>query len=423
MSSSVEQFNVAVKAIPDANTINYLHDVWGKLGVRIIYEKAADFNVKHPVYSRIMCSTFNRSCSFQYPGTILTPTPDGFKVISVPVAPPVTQYQSKFLYNNTTSDTPIISAQDGTTITMYYFGDTWVFSTHRGFDVGRLKCTDRSYADLIHETLEAYAFDFDKLDKNKCYTIGFNHEDFHPFHSRGGSGVTVPHTDDNDVDMVGNDAANVRQHKHTCAWFIQSVDIVAFNAGKLVVRYDDDIGLPLQTRVTFNSINDMFQTANGAYDMYKKKGVVNFGYLLRINNRDYLVESSLLRNIRNIFYSNKFNKLESKFDKRKYIIVNSFMDATKHEIFKTLFPRFDSDFKLIEDKVSQLVKSVVNIVRSHPNKFQPSSMMEIVALELYNHITKTVTPESINKKSINSFIYSTILLDTKYTSLIYSIVW
>ena len=56
------------------------------------------------------------------------------------------------------------------------------------------------------------------------------------------------------------------------AWFIQSVDLEKFNASELpYVTYVEDIGLPTQESVKFSNIKQLFNSANNAYEEYRKR--------------------------------------------------------------------------------------------------------------------------------------------------------
>lgn len=411
MTSPLNRFTEFVKSIPSEDTINYLNTVLGKKGVKVIYEKAENFQKDAPTYDRLMFSTFDRSCPFDFPGTILSSTNGGppYKVISVPPAPPVTRYKSNYLFKNF-SRCSIVKANDGTTVTLYYHNDKWVISTHRGFEVNSYNWFGtRTYQDVVNEVLAQYSFDYNKLDKNKCYTFGFNHNEFHPFLEG-----RVTETESKE------DVKNVSR-----AWFIQSVDLTKFNNGqRSYVSFEDDIGLPLQESVQFNSVKDMFRGANDAYATYKDTGVVNYGYLIRIGSRQYLIESSLMKSIRHIFYSNKFNKLDTAFDKKKYITVNAFLDAGKHDMFKVLFPQYTKEFKTFEKKVDELVDAITNIIVENRNEktYKAESIVDIVAMELYHCINKSITIKIHKKEDVANLLY-TFVYSTKYTNLIYKLVY
>lgn len=393
---ATSKFNGFVKTIPGSNTLNYLHEELGKRGVKVVYEKAPGFDEDRPVYTRIMFGTFSRSCTFDFPGVVLARDGDGgYRVVSAPPAPPVTQYQAKHLHNNFHPDS-VIRANDGTTVTLYHHAGRWVISTHRGFEVNGYDLGDGTYQGVVDGVLAKYpGFSYAALDTGKSYTFGFKHESVHPF-----------------IDAADG--------KGGSAWFIQSSDIAMFNAGDdSYISYTEDIGLPLQVKVAFPSMKQLFQSANGAYEAYKKTGVVNYGYLIRIKGRAFLVESSLLCNIRKIFYSNKFHRLDVAFDKRKYITTNAFLDPTCHAIFRTLFPQFIPVFLSLEKKVDELVGAIVQVA-TEGDEFKQSTMVDTVAYELHSQICDKLAPHKTDPSAMKGVAYSYIY-DVKFTSMVYKI--
>jgi hypothetical protein len=438
MSSSIQQFNDFVKTIPDADTLNHLHDVLGKIGVKVVYEKAANFDQDKPVYTRLMFGTFKRSCPFEFPGVIMGQNLDDknnenkYKAVSVPPSPPVTQYQSKFLYKHFGRDMNIIKANDGTTVTLYYFGSKWVISTHRGFEVNSYNwIAQKTYQDVVREVLEEYPdFSYDKLDTCKCYTFGFNHSDFHPFRENNENleleNLKISESKFKEEFKENNPAEPTKNTKPSVrAWFIQSVDLVKFNASDIsYVSYDEKIGLPVQECVKFSNIKHLFQSANNAYTEYTKNGSVNYGYLIRIGLKQFLVESTLLKHIRHIFYSNKFNNINDTFDKRKYIIVNTFLDSSKHTVFRKLFPQYKSQFDIMEQKMDDLVNAIIRINKDlkENKKIEPNNIVDVVAKELYEQITKTITLSNRDEDEVTNLLY-TYIYNTQYTNLVYQLVF
>lgn len=429
MFSSIQQFNDFVKTIPDTDTLNHLHDALGKIGVKVVYEKAANFYQDKPVYTRLMFGTFKRSCPFEFPGVIMGQQLEDqngekkYKAVSVPPSPPVTQYQSRFLYKHFGRDMSIIKANDGTTVTLYYFGSKWVISTHRGFEVNSYSwIAQKTYQEAVSEVLETYPdFSYDNLDKGKCYTFGFNHSDFHPFREN---------SENLEIGMSGCESKEELKEENTTkpnvrAWFIQSVDLVKFNTSDpSYVSYDENIGLPVQESVKFSNLKQLFQSANNAYTEYTKNGSVNYGYLIRIGFKQFLVESTLLRHIRHIFYSNRFNNINDAFDKRKYIIVNSFLDAGKHTVFRKLFPQYMSQFDMMEQKIDDLVNTILRINKDsrEDKKDEPENIVDVVAKELHMHISKTITLNNREEVEVTNLLY-VYIYNTRYTDLVYKLVF
>jgi hypothetical protein len=435
MTSSIQQFNNLVKTITDTDTLNHLKGVLVTIGVKVVYEQAVNFDKDNPLYTRLMFGTFNRSCPFEFPGVIMAQRLEDqngekkYKVVSVPPSPPVTQYQYNNMHTNFSKDTRIIKANDGTTVTLYYFDSRWVISTHRGFDVNSYNCiAQKTYQDVVDEVLEAYPdFSYDKLDRCKCYTFGFNHSDFHPFRENSKNleigNLKISEGESKEELKEENTIPNTKPDVR--AWFIQSVDLVKFNASNpSYLSYDENIGLPVQEIVEFSNLNKLQQSANNAYTEYLKNGSVNYGYLVLIGIKQFLVESTLLKHVRCIFYTNKFDNIKDEFDKRKYIIVNSFLDSNKHIIFRKLFPQYKSQFDTLEQKMDDLVNSIlrISIDSKKDKKVEPENIVDVVAKELYNQITKMTTLSNLNESEVTNLLYMYVY-NTKYTELMYKLVF
>ncbi len=96
----------------------------------------------------------------------------------------------------------VVKVEDGTHVTLYPWGEPngWEISTANGYAVSSLRWSGPlTYAEIIHdlvsrlypEFVEASGMslrvrpgrttlEFTKLDRSRCYTIGFRHHDFHP---------------------------------------------------------------------------------------------------------------------------------------------------------------------------------------------------------------------------------------------------
>jgi hypothetical protein len=276
---------------------------------------------------------------------------------------------------------------DGTNVNLYYYNDCWVYSSTKGFDVNNLIfLNNKTYLDVINEILLNYPdFNYNNLDKTKCYSLVFKYYEYHPF-------------------IMGK-KTNYEQFNQMI--LLQSVNMEKINnENKLDISYTDNIGLPIQERVEFNTndINDIFNITQNAYQEYisylkinrpdiynnnnidtpfltngdqlmmknytKRNYTPNFGFILRSTDfnttKEYsniLIESSLLSNIRQMIYNHKiinnykqnisgnnninnenyYNcKIESintlDFNKLKSLIT-----INKHYIFKSLFPQYSAE--------------------------------------------------------------------------------
>jgi len=271
----------------------------------------------------------------------------------------------------------IYKIYDGTNVNLYYYNDHWVFSTTKGYDVNNLIFhNNKTYLEIINELLLKYPdFSYDKLDKNKCYSLIFKYYDYHPF-------------------VLGK-KTNYEQFNQII--LLQSVDMYKLNNQlNLDISYDDEIGLPIQEKIEFNynNINEIFNITQNAYSEYinylkKNRSDIynnnnpniqllnnndqlmlknytlnqniyspNFGFILRSKNfnitneySNILIESTLLSNIRQLIYNHKLlNNNKFNIDKNNYQcdidnILNfnklkSLITINKHYIFKALFPQY-----------------------------------------------------------------------------------
>jgi hypothetical protein len=112
------------------------------------------------------------------------------------------------------------------------------------------------------------------------------------------------------------------------------------------------------------------------------------------------------------------------FDKRKYIIVNAFLDAGKHTVFRKLFPQYTSQFDTMKQKMDDLLNAILKINKDskEDKKGEPENIVDVVAMELHEQITKTITLSNLDEAEVINFLY-TYIYDTKYTNLVYKLVF
>ena len=406
MVEPAHKFLNFLKTIPAVGTMDYLNSVMGKRGVKVIYEKGSGYTEDGPVYERITLGTFKRSCDFEFPGVIFTPVAGGgYKVLSVPSAPPMSQYRKNDIERNFRGSS-IIKAEDGTTVTLYYYErlSKWVISTYRGFDVNSYELVgSRTYEDVVREVMDRYPmFSFDNLDKSMCYTIGFNHPDIHPF---------IPKAEPNNVSPR--------------AWFIRAVNTEKFgNGGNDYIDYGLDIGIPLQQYVKFSTMREMYNTANKAYSSYVEDGIANYGYIVRIGYRSYLVESTLLSEIRKLFYSNRFADISARYNKKNYAIISGVLSREKYDTMVVLFPQYEAIYNVMDTVTTALISGVMKLVYPLNTEGGVTKCvdMDTVAKAMHKGISETVTLEKYEVGEAHSLIRS-YLYDPRFTEVFYKLVF
>ena len=335
--------------VPVVGVIEYLQSVLGGVGVKVIYEKGGGYSEGARVYERITLGTFKRSSRFEFPGIVIEAAEGGgYRVVSVPSAPPMVQYRPSDLDRGFRGG-KVIVAEDGTTVTLYYYGrlSRWVISTYRGFDVNGYELVGgRTYEEVVREVMAGYPrFSFDALDKGVCYTIGFNHPSIHPFTPRSGP--------------VGRGSR---------AWFIRAVAVERFGRGGDYIDYGVDIGIPLQQYVKFSTVREMRSAASQAYFSYVEGGAANYGYIVRVGHCGYLVESSLLAEIRRVFYSNRFAKISERYDKRRYAVVSGALGRGGGAAMGVLFPQYAPIYEAVDATATSLVEGVMGLLEAGRGK-------------------------------------------------------
>lgn len=365
----LKSFNQHISKIPVGNETEYLYNVFPK-SVKIIKESEGE---------RVMLCTYNRNFHFKYNGLIIANN----KVISVSNKPPLSKYNPE-LIRREFKNAVVYPANDGTTVTLYFWNKEWRMSSHRGYDIGNYtrfslkgEETSKTYRECLNEVLLKYNINYDNLDKNKCYTLGFRHPELQPF--------------DND---------------NLSAWFIQSVDLEKFNSGDPNYMADNSTSLPNQNPLNID-LDKAMEKAQNAYTNFCENGIINYGYLLKINSNLYLLESSLLSKIRKTFYSIKFNKFP-KNNRIYHIILFFFLDPEYYTIFQKLFPQYKPMFNKIEKQINTLIKSISNI----------DGEKNYIVLQIHKEISKVLTIENYSKNK-RCYYVSKIIYNKSKKAIIY----
>lgn len=343
----------------------------------------------------------------------------------------------------------IYRIQDGTTVNIYYDSnyidleiftrleeDTlkikttkiyklgkWIFSTKNAFDINSMIWRGFSYKKIMDDVFKRYIdFSFDKLDKNKTYTIGFKHPAFHPFTQPSEWLETSFESDEN---WVKN------------AWFIQSVDINTLNKDT-----NENIGLPVQTYIDQkNNFSEVFKKLGSSLKDFisndkGKNPNIFLGLILRSNDEnktldisDILLESTLWQEIRKLIYQmpyiqNKIirDKQEQNFKNMSYIILDSYLDFRKRNIFIQIFPQYIGHHKKYDTIINDIVEKIYqNLISKNKNKTDSDKLFN----KLYDivHTQYSVSPDeklftpNTSKKNIKLLIVNTKYIDIYFNAL------
>lgn len=280
--------------------------------------------------------------------------------------------------------------KDGTTITLYYYQDTWHIATVNGITVGSLVWLGKkTYQEVFNECMAEYPeFSLDKLKKDHSYTIGLRHPEYHPF----------------------------RSSKE--AWFIQSYDTTNNK-----VSYISDIGIPEQTIVEMTMAN-ILKSAQNADSEFLENGNVNFGYVMRHKTNpmgrssNIIIESSMMKWLKLFVYNDKEGRLNAKStdyvgaqNRLKYVALKAYLDIKHARMFIHLFPQYQPIF----DKVTEFISSLASAIKSNKiGAYKPVSDHVVPYIMEHNHInTKSKVKESILKE----FLRNPVFTDTYYNYL------
>jgi len=246
----------------------------------------------------------------------------------------------------------IYKAIDGTCFNMYYLGGKWIISTARGHTMnGTTWNGTNSYQEIISECLDTIGLTWDdftsRLDTTRCYSFGFRHPYMHAFTSRSADS----------------------SHR---LWFIQSVCTNEEDPHYLWASDQSPIAIiPTQElyQTTVGNFRELYKKASSALEDYLATGEVCFGFILRSVNTavttqhsDLLVESSLMRAIRKIWYENSLIDTchTNGWDKTTAITLSAYLSAGKYEHFTLLFPQYAGHIAKYNAFISNVVKAMTD---------------------------------------------------------------
>lgn len=294
---------------------------------------------------------------------------------------------------------------DGTSINLYYYEDKWVMSSTNGFDVGNYQWMGApTYMEAFMEVAAMYPdFSFDRLDKTRAYSIGFHHKDFHPLEGDGQK-----------------------------LWFIQS-------SGADGISYDDSIGIPLQVKFELmagpglaKSLAAMSSTALSTYMFAAKSGApipIYYGMIFRAKNNDnsdYLLESALLKFIRNMMYdiprckyaNGTFITHENRLN---YALMRGYLCDTTRALAPTLFPQYVPAFRAFKETFDLLADKIIKLMQLGFRAKKENTRIDTLAFR-FSSFLKTDRVLSITDQHgpeiVKDFLMNVDHLDVYYAYLI-----
>lgn len=275
-------------------------------------------------------------------------------------------------------DYKIYYIEDGTVVNLYYLDNNssegacknssegecnnWLISTANGYEMNKVTWDTKTYQTVITECLADIGLTWETftslLNKEHCYTFGFKHPEFHKFYSGTKKGI----------------------YKF---WFVQHVRLsdmkifntfdtfdTMFNSQKLYEHgfTNNDLLLKDLNRTATNALQIYTDHVDECNDVKcdNHEDYVNYGYIIKSDDENFIIESSLLQKIRTIWYNKEFINLckEKNWNKTHAVILNSYLDNNKYKIFLQLFPQYKNQMedysRLIYNIISDLINRNVN---------------------------------------------------------------
>lgn len=265
-----------------------------------------------------------------------------------------------------TARNQLVLNQAGQTQKTYTKGK-WVLSTKNAIVADDMFWRGAPYRKVLDDVLRQYPeFSYTALDKQKCYSIGFKHPAYHPYQQ--------PDVwQENYFEAPPAGKKWLRE-----AWLIQS-----YNLRDGTISTTDQCGLPVQPKAEMTDLAAMMNRVNKALaDYIAKPSNVFLGYILRPANKaddaetpDIIIESSLLSEIRHAIYQLPFipnkeirEKQEQNFKNMDYIVLNSYLDLKKREMFLHLFPQFRAQHERYAKIIMQVTKKIITNLNDSRNR-------------------------------------------------------
>lgn len=284
----------------------------------------------------------------------------------------------------------VYKIEDGTVINLYYYenNECWTISTNRGIDMNNCKFNDISYIKMLEDVLYKKNIEIDKffesLNKETCYTFNIKHNSIHKFNNNEGINNNI--------------------------WFLQSVHIPTLTRNNnLDIDYISEIKNQESTEYNEKIIN---KYSEKSINDYINKNNINLGYILKSKNPELthihsniLIESNLMRKIRQLLYNNKFIKMSNKFDidRKSLTVIDAYLNINNSNLFINLFPEYKYMYDILHDMTNSQINNIMNYHVSQKFLYSNETINNI-SLYLYTGINKLYNINMINPLFINQII-------------------
>lgn len=322
-------------------------------------------------------------------GLILEASNDGWKPLVIPINSPksdlVTKKVNDWLNKQCYS---VYAIEDGTIINLYYYNDEWIFSTARGIHMNNVSFNKKTYKEMfetcvVKNQVNPISVDdfYNILDKNSCYTFGFKHPDSHPFFE----GKSKP------IYKV---------------WYVQQANLTSLEVKRENPFEKNTVVIPSQKVYNFRSkrMDNIYKNLASAYDEFIRYKSINYGYILISRypeiTGDYtciMLESSLLREIRNIWYNGtyiKASKIKS-LNRESIIYLGSFLNHKRLQIFTQLFPNCFESIDFMIKKENEMIAKIIKHINSNKELDSDEKSNDIGIVSIFANKVKSVLTISL----------------------------
>ena len=398
-------------------------------------------------------SNFDFEIAFSANGIVLNS--DTWDVIVSPVKAFSPKFNKDGIIANL-GEYKIYKIRDGTTVNLYYYGDSWCISTANGYDVGGyrwmgnktyIEALAESFYNLSRGVVEHEVPDmetvFKKLNKDNCYSLGFRHPNFHPF-SADTAGVWM---------IRSFNTKTLQEESMDSLGFPQQIETsleAILPREKYPGKSDDDYH-----RRVFEEIGDMNRKALDTFrksnsNARKNKNTItesfniNYGFIIRGpfdkcgNCSNIVLESILYRDIRKFIYNQPFisegEKIGVNYENRlNYSILRAYLNYAVKNSFITLFPQFDAEYKNCKDLVEEITSKVMKFARfgntgntnySAKGRKKRDIVTDKVAERMFNHIKENDATfgkggrfDQNNKKIVQDYVCNVQYVDIYFMIL------
>lgn len=343
-------------------------------------------------------------------GTVIEWTPTTTKVVSFPSLA-LTENASITPAVNNLDDWTITAMGDDTVITLYFHDDAWKMSSARGIDVSghNWMDTEITFRQALNECLPE-DFQWETLDVDACYTVGFHHHKMHPFTAEPQSVrlLQVAIMSSGDIPTTFTCAPDTREAFYGMA---KKIGIPADSPVQLA-------DLPPNKLKSWMLLNNKHALTNYVRGVHRNDTTpIHYGYILRRNTdgdgpANISLPSSLMHIIKKSVYSFPPNLKLTAANRKHYIMARACTSTDMKYDFVRLFPQWTDEYRACENLLRETTTAIVaELSRRGVGSAewdQPQESDKVVAL------AKILLPQ-IEKFDINPF-------DSLANSIVYDII-